>query len=141
MQCNLDAIPHDAMQKGLDCEFFTDPVYFMLKFSKSVKYSHFHPLACVCFFWQERVCVSRRIRVRSNGPLVERSTYRFKIGYPFPGSSYTPPLVGLIILQSPSSLLQDHRCLSSLQSSCGSKSPYQIAQRVFFWSNLSEPKF
>jgi hypothetical protein len=34
-------------------------------------------------------------------------------------------------LRSPSFLPQVYRCLSSLQSLCGSKSPYQIAQRVF----------
>jgi hypothetical protein len=46
----------------------------------------------------------------------------------------------LFSLWSPSSLPQAHRCLSSLQLPCGSKSPYQIAQRVFFGSNLFEPK-
>jgi hypothetical protein len=33
-------------------------------------------------------------------------------------------------------LPQIYRCLSSLQSLCGSKSPYQIVQRVFLGSNL-----
>jgi hypothetical protein len=30
------------MQKGSDCEIFSDPVYFVLKFPKRVNYSYFH---------------------------------------------------------------------------------------------------
>jgi hypothetical protein len=36
------AVPHDAMQKWSNCEIFVDLIYFALKFSKRVNYSHFH---------------------------------------------------------------------------------------------------
>jgi hypothetical protein len=46
MQYNHDAVPHDAMQKGSDCEIFPDPVYFVLKFLKGANYSYFHARDC-----------------------------------------------------------------------------------------------
>jgi hypothetical protein len=42
MQCNYGAVPHDAMQKGSDYDFFADLVYFALKFLKRINCSHFH---------------------------------------------------------------------------------------------------
>jgi hypothetical protein len=47
-QCNHGAVPHDAMPKKSDCEFFADLIYFTLKFSKKVNYSHFHGHVWVC---------------------------------------------------------------------------------------------
>jgi hypothetical protein len=42
IQCNHGALSHNIMQKRLDYEMFTDPVYFLLKFFKRVNYSHFY---------------------------------------------------------------------------------------------------
>jgi hypothetical protein len=42
VQCNHGAVPHDAIQKGSNCEIFADLIYFALNFPKKVNCSHFH---------------------------------------------------------------------------------------------------
>jgi hypothetical protein len=41
VQCNHGAVSYGTMQKRSDCEIFANLVYFVLKFSKRVNYSHF----------------------------------------------------------------------------------------------------
>jgi hypothetical protein len=48
IQCNHGALSHNIMQKRLDYEMFTDPVYFVLKFLKRSIIAIFTEI-CACY--------------------------------------------------------------------------------------------